>query len=130
MIAAALLGEQATGAEAANILSGRWELVAPSHWKAEYANVLWKSVMLGRLDPQGVEELMGLAESIPVTSIEVMEIWRGAVSRSIAARHPVYDTLFVELAARLGTRVTSYDRKLKAKFPTLVMLPAELLQTD
>lgn len=127
MIAAAVLGEPATGAEAARLLTGRWELAAPSHWKAELANVLWKAVRMRRAAPESIEDVLGLAEALPIASVDVMELWRGAVARAVASDHPAYDALFVELAARLGTCVASYDRQLQARFPSLVKRPMEIL---
>ena len=34
--------------------------------------------------------------------MNLTELWRGAVTRAIVAGHPGYDTLFIELAIRLG----------------------------
>ena len=39
----------------------------------------------------------------------------------------MYDVLFVELAERLGVSVASYDQKLRARFPSRVRSPGDLL---
>jgi predicted nucleic acid-binding protein len=127
VVAAALLGEPVTGDEAARLLAGRWELVAPAHWKAELCNVVWKAVRMKRLAPERVDGVLDLAEALPIASVDVAELWRGALGRAIELDHPAYDTLFVELAARLNTRLASYDRALWTRFPTEVCLPADLL---
>jgi predicted nucleic acid-binding protein len=126
-VAAALLVEPATAEEAARLLFGRWELAAPAHWKAEFSNVVWKAVRRDSLAAEKVDRLLTLAEALPIASIEVTALWRGAIARALAAGHPAYDALFVELAARLGTCVASYDRNLRARFPAHVRLPADLL---
>lgn len=129
VVAAALLGEEGRGREASSLLARTREAMAPSHWKAELLNVVWKAASFGGLGAADVTALLDLAEAIPVTSTEVAELWRGALARAIAARHPTYDTLFVELAAREGVQVASYDRALARKFPTLVSAPSALLQS-
>lgn len=130
VVAAALLGEQGTGDEAARLLAGRSDLMAPAHWKAELCNVVWKAVRLQRLEIEKVEHVLGLAEALPITSVDVGELWRGAVARAIEADHPAYDALFVELAARSATWVASYDRQLRNRFPAHVRSPDEILAMD
>lgn len=102
--------------------------MAPSHWKAELANVVWKSVVFGGVGADRVGAILDAAESLSITSVDVSELWRGAVARAIASRHPAYDTLFVELAVREGAPLASYDRKLRRKFPTVVQSPSLLLR--
>lgn len=129
VIAASLLAEPARGEEADRLLARGFDLFAPAHWKAELCNVLWKTARLGRLAAGQVDTALSLAESLPIASIEVGELWRGALARAIASGHPAYDTLFIELAARLGTQVVSYDRPLKKRFPEHVREPLEVLRT-
>jgi len=127
VIAAALLAEPATGDEAARFLAGRWNLHAPAHWKAELSSVLWKAISLGRLNPDAVGDILDVAETLPIASIDVATLWRGAVARALAADHPAYDVLFVELAFRLNTQVASYDRGFQRRFRTQVRAPSEFL---
>jgi predicted nucleic acid-binding protein len=127
--AAAVLGESTSGEEAARLLGGKWDFAAPSHWKAEFANVLWKAVQFGRIDPEEIDAILNRAGALPIESVDVAELWRGAVARAIAASHPPYDILFVELAIRLGTRVASFDGRLQRKFPSTVKHPGDLLRS-
>lgn len=127
VIAAALLGEPETGEEAAQLLAGRWELFAPAHWKAELCNVLWKAARAGRIPQENIEGILSLAEALPIVSVDVEELWRGAIGRALDTGHPAYDALFVELAARLGASVASYDRQFRDRFPPHVKRPGDLL---
>ncbi len=127
MIAAALLGEPDTGKEAARLLAGTWQLHAPAHWKAELGNVIWKAVRQGRLEVDKLDDILSLAQALPVATVDVGELWRGAVARAIEAGHPVYDALFVELAVRLGTHLVSYDGPLRRRFPNHVRVPGDLI---
>ncbi len=126
VVAAALLGEEGRGVAATAILQ-RNKLLAPDHWRAELANVIWKAVITERLDENGASMALTLASLLPITNVPVELLWRGALGRAITHRHPVYDTLFVELAEREGTQVVSFDQALRRKFPGLVRTPdAEL----
>lgn len=127
VIAAALLGEPVTGAEAARVLAGPWRLAAPALWRAELANVVWKAARSGRIAPGMAGDVLDAAEALPIETVEIGTLWRGALGRALQAGHPAYDALFVELAARLGTRVVSYDSPLRKAFPALAIRPADAL---
>ncbi len=122
-----MLAEAKTGEEAARLLAGRWDLAAPSHWKAEFSNVVWKAVQLKRLAAEQVDPIISRVTALPIESVDVGDLWRGAVMRAIVADHPAYDTLYVELAIRLRTTVASFDSRLRRKFPSIVKSPADLL---
>jgi predicted nucleic acid-binding protein len=130
VIAAAVLGEPGKGEEASRLLAGKWELSAPAHWKAEFANVVWKAAQLRRMGPESIDNALSLAEALPIASADVSELWRGAVARAVSSDHPADDALFVELAVRLETWVASYDRQLRTRFRERVKLPGELLKSS
>ncbi len=127
VVAAALLDEDGTSGPARATLAAGLEIHAPDHWKAELANVVWQGVRQGRIPLGEVDEILTLAENAPIESRDTEELWRGAVSRSIASGHSAYDTLFVELACRLGTKVVSNDEPLRRRFPDLVVDPTQFL---
>ena len=89
--------------------------------------MVWKAVHLSRIAPERIDEVLNLAESLPIHTTNVTELWRGAVARAVRAGHPAYDALFVELAVRLRTVVVSYDAQLARRFPELVKNPGELV---
>jgi len=129
VVAAAVLAESATGEEAARLLARKWDFAAPSHWKAEFSNVIWKAVQLKRIAAEEVDAVFSRVSALPIASVDVAELWRGAVTRAIVAGHPAYDTLFIELAIRLRTNVASFDRRFQQKFPSIVRSPADLLRS-
>jgi predicted nucleic acid-binding protein len=128
VVAAALLGEEPRGAEATRLLAAASPLLAPAHWKAELANVVWKAAVVHGVAHEQCLDVLQLAEALPITSVDVAELWRGGVGRAIAARHPAYDTLFVELAVRERVPLVSYDAALRRRFPDVVRTPAALLR--
>ena len=128
MLAAALLGEEARGQEATRLLEASALLLAPAHWKAELTSVVWKAVVFRGLGAERGAEALRNADAAPITSIDVAELWHGALARAVAARQSPYDTLFVELAQREGIPMASYDEPLRKKFPDVVFAPSALLR--
>ena len=64
---------------------------------------------------------------MPIETVDVGDLWSGALLRAVSSGHSPYDTLFVELAVRLGTSVASYDQQLQSRFKTHVGPPSEFL---
>jgi len=65
--------------------------------------------------PDEVGAIISSVSLLPIASVDVGELWRGAV-----AGHPADDTLFVELAIRLRTSVASFDRRFQQQSPAIV----------
>lgn len=95
---------------------------APAHWKAEFS----QAVQLERVAAEEVDAPISRVNALPIESQEIGGLPRGAVMRAAAAGHPAYDTLFVELALRLETKVASYDVRFQRKFPSIVKSPSVL----
>lgn len=128
VVAAAVLGESTSGEEATRLLGSKWEFAAPSHWKAEFCNVIWKAAQSGRVGAAEIDAILNRATALPIESVDVGELWR-AVTRAVATGHPAYDTLFVELAIRLRTKVASFNGQFQRKFPSIVKRPRDLLRS-
>jgi predicted nucleic acid-binding protein len=102
------------------------EPMAPASWQVELANALWVTTRSGIIDAAGALERLRLASRLGMTSVDATLLWAGAVSRSLTADHPVYDTLFVELAARENVPLATYDKRLLATFDRVARRPDEL----
>ena len=89
-------------------------VLAPSLFRSEVANTLWKYVRAGTIDKQGA--MIRLAEALDlIDSLESDEtLVTEALSLAVRYDHPVYDLLYVVLAMRFGARLVSADRKLLA----------------
>jgi len=48
--------------------------------------------------------------------------------RSVAAGIPAYDTLFVELAARAGCPLVTFDKAVLKAFPEIAIRPRQLAE--
>lgn len=100
---------------------------APAIWEAELANVVWMSVRTGVLTLAEGHRRLGLAAKLGVQSVANRRLWRGALTRAMTSGCAVYDTLFVELAARRRLPLATFDRKVLQAFPTIAKRPGALV---
>lgn len=104
------------------------EVHAPSSWEAELANVVWMAVRHNVLPISDALKRLELAERLGIQSVRSSTLWQGALSRSCASGISAYDTLFVELAERLGVHLATYDQRMLDEFPKIAKRPAALVK--
>jgi predicted nucleic acid-binding protein len=100
--------------------------LAPSLWEAEIANVIWLAVRHGSLSHSEAEFKLRSAAGLGIQSLPTRALWQGALLRSLRSDVAVYDTLFVELAARERLPLATYDRKLLERFPETAARPRHI----
>jgi predicted nucleic acid-binding protein len=130
VIAYLLLGTEQYISEARTFMASIDEAVAPALWEAELANVLWMATRHKVLSVQEAADRLTLAESLRIHAVPNRMLWQGALARAHASGVAVYDTLFVELAARERLRVATFDAALIKAFPDIATRPAALLQSS
>ena len=123
-----LLGTPRFAGEAESLLGRADEILAPSLWEAELANVVWMAVRARVISAQEAPARLALAARLGVRSVPVRTLWHGALVRSLQSNVAVYDTLFVELAERERLTLATFDRKLTQAFPKLAKRPREFQQ--
>jgi len=123
-----LLGTPRFAAEAEEFLGSADEILAPTLWEAELANVIWMAVRTGVLATQEAPAKLSFAVRLGVQSIPTRTLWQGALMRSLRSGVAVYDTLFVELADRERLPLVTFDRKLMQAFPAVARRPREIRQ--
>ena len=99
--------------------------VAPAHWEAELTNVVWMAIRSGVLSAEEGPMRLGLARRLGIESIATATLCQGALLRAVASGVPVYDTLFVELAARVGCPLVTFDTAVLRAFPDIARRPRE-----
>jgi len=127
VIAYLLLGTEQYAAEARTFFESLDEALAPALWEAELANVLW---MASRQKVLAIEDAVGrltLAESLGIHSVPNRTLWQGALVRARQSGVAVYDTLFVELAARKRLCLATFDAAVLKAFPDIAARPAALM---
>lgn len=126
VVAYLLLGTHGYVEEARACLDAVSNLIAPAHWEVELANVVWMAVRSGVLPPDEGPVRLNLARRLGIESVATATLCQGALLRSIASGVAVYDTLFVELAARLGCPLLTFDKAVIKVFPDIAIRPRDL----
>jgi predicted nucleic acid-binding protein len=126
VVAYLLLGTEAFADEARSCLESLTHPLAPAHWEAELTNVVWMAVRTGVLQASDGPVRLGLARRLGIESLATATLCQGALLRSIASGISPYDTLFIELAARTGCPLVTFDKALLKAFPDIAIRPREL----
>jgi predicted nucleic acid-binding protein len=126
VVAYLLLGTQGFVEEARACFDTVSNPVAPAHWEAELTNVLWMAVRSGVLPAEEGPVRLSLARRLGIESVATATLCQGALLRSVASGVAVYDTLFVELAARLRCPLLTFDKAVIKVFPDIAVRPRDL----
>jgi predicted nucleic acid-binding protein len=126
VVAYFLLGTPKFVAEAREFWKQADELIAPAIWEAEIANVVWMAARTKVIPDQDAGAKLALAGRLGVHSVNNRTLWHGALARSLASGVAVYDTLFVELAARERISLATFDEKVLKAYPDIAQRPRYL----
>lgn len=126
VVAYLLLGTRGFADEARQALGEEADLLAPAHWEAELANVVWMAVRSGVIPPEEGPVRFSLARRLGIETVPTSTLCQGALLRSLASGIAVYDTLFVELAARRSCRLATFDKAVLKAFPDIAIRPRDL----
>jgi predicted nucleic acid-binding protein len=126
VVAYFLLGTEAFVAESRMALEAVSTPLAPGHWEAELTNVLWMAIHSGVLSADEGPVRLGLARRLGIESVATTTLCQGALLRAVATGVPVYDTLFVELAARNNCPLVTFDKAVLRAFPDIACRPHDL----
>ncbi|GMV23220.1 MAG: hypothetical protein AMXMBFR57_31690 [Acidimicrobiia bacterium] len=100
--------------------------LAPAHWEAELANVVWMAAKAGVVSPVDAPARVALAKRLGIESVSTATLSQGALLRAIESGVSVYDTLFVELAARSSCPMITFDKAVLKAFPEIAVRPRDL----
>lgn len=104
------------------------EATAPSSWEAELGNVIWMAARHKVFSLSEALKRLELAEGLGIQSVRCGSLWQGALSRSCLTGVSVYDTLFVELADRMGLPLVTYDQRVLDEFPKIARRPSAIVE--
>jgi predicted nucleic acid-binding protein len=127
VVAYLLLGTEQYVQEARTFMATVAELQAPALWEAELANVLWMATRHKILTIEEASSRLALADRLGVHPVPNRTLWQGALVRAYRSRVAVYDTLFVELAAREQLPLATFDAGLIKAFPNIAARPSALM---
>ncbi len=89
----------------------QYELWAPELMRVECANALWAKARRGELNDAEVVERTDALATVPMTLVSQEELLGDAVRLALELEHPVYDCLYLALAAQRETYVVTADRR-------------------
>ncbi|HHM04814.1 MAG TPA: PIN domain-containing protein [Gammaproteobacteria bacterium] len=128
VFAYALLGVEEFGEEAMAVLETLDDIIVPDSMRAELTNVLWQWVQHGGVERATAHAILFDADALITGTIACQRLWARALDLSLGHNHPAYDTLFVAAAELSGTRLISFDDRLKKRFPKQVLNARELMK--
>lgn len=94
------------------ILSNSKKVISSDLYKIEIANVLWKYVKAGFLEPEKTNNLLSLAMELVDEFIDISKNNEEAMREAMRLNHSTYDLLYFTLARRYGATLITLDRKL------------------
>jgi predicted nucleic acid-binding protein len=121
-----VLGAEGFVDEARDFLAALEEGSAPALWEAELANALWMATRHKILSPNDASRRLALTEGLGINSVPVRALWKGALVRAQQSSVAVYDTLFIELAARENLPLATFDAALRRSFPNVAVRPSAI----
>ena len=128
VVAYLLLGTDRFVDEARTFFEAVSAPLAPAHWEAELANVIWMAVRSGVLTAEEGPLRLGLGKRLGIDSVTTATLVQGALLRALKTDVPVYDTLFVELAARSACPLATFDKAVLRAFPDIAVRPGALVE--
>lgn len=126
VVAYYLLGTQPFADECRSFWRRAVRVYAPASWEIELVNVLWLCTRAQGLDAAQAVDRLRQAAQLGIFSVPVKDLWEGTLAKAAAANHPAHDTVFVELASRLGVPLATFDKQVLAKFPQIAVRPRAL----
>ncbi len=104
-----------------------WESDAREAVVDTNVDVLWMATRRKVLSIDEAIDRLILAGRSGIHSVPNRTLWQGALARAHQSGVAVYDTLFVELAARKRAPLATFDAALLKAFPNLAARPAKLI---
>ncbi len=105
-----LVDEEASDA-ARNLLVSSESLEAPHLLVCETANAIWRKTQLGQVRPSRAGSLISQVAEMPIRWHGDETVCADAVRLAVAYKRPVYDFVYLALAARLGVRMVTADMR-------------------
>ena len=124
VVAYFLLGTDRFVDEARSFIAAIDEAWAPALWEAELANALWMATRHKVLTIDDAANRLTLADGLGIHVVPNRTLWQAALVRAHQSKIAVYDTLFVELAAREHLPLATFDAALLKAFPDIAVRPS------
>lgn len=111
VLANAVLAQPHSAHARSVIADGSQRNVAPHLSRLEVANALWRHVAAGQLSESEVLERLDVLDRAPVEYVDTRSLESTALRLSCALGHPVYDCLYIALAAAEDADLVTVDER-------------------
>lgn len=125
LVCYAVLNVAKYGDEAARVIESVDEIAVPELFRAEVVNVLWQMVQHAGVDLSLAHEALDDADSLIDRVVPTTATMHRALELGVGSTHPTYDLHYIASAELLGTKLATYDAKLRRKFKDLTIAPSE-----
>lgn len=88
------------------------EFTVPDLFWAEFGNILWKAVRLGRWSAGAAESALQRMRELKLSIVPTAGLVEDALSIALAAGRSVYDSVYISLAVRSGVELVTADERL------------------
>lgn len=127
VLAYALLGTEGFAPLALRVMQQVQRPMAPAHWEAEIANVIWMAARQDVLPAAMAPSILRVSRKLDIQSVPIGPLGSGALLKAFRSGLPAYDTLFVELAAQEDCPLLTFDKGILRAFPEQSLHPADFL---
>ena len=128
VVAYYLLGAETFAAETHEFWQAVEQPLAPAHWQAEFASVLWMAIRAGALPADEGHRRLDFASRLRIRSVPIGSLWQDALTLSLNSAVSPYDTLFVALAQSHELPLATFDKQVLRAFPDVAQRPAEIVR--
>jgi predicted nucleic acid-binding protein len=102
--------------EAQQLFLDGHDLIAPDSMPSEFTNIIWKkTVLLNQLSESEGVSIIKQSQNLPIEYYSSLDLTDQAYTFSVQTGVPVYDGLFVSLAALFNVEMVTDDKKLANK---------------
>ena len=129
VVAYYLLGTDPFVAETRDFWQAVDQPVAPAHWQAELASVLWMAVRTGALPADEGHRRLDFASRLRIRAVPIGSLWQAALTLSLRSGVSPYDTLFVALAHSHDLPLATFDKQVLKAFPEVALRPKDIATT-
>ena len=126
VVAYYLLGTEPFGAETRHFWQAVEQPIAPAHWQAELARVVWMAVRAGALPADEGHRRLDFASRLRIRGLPIGSLWQSALSLSLSSGVSPYDTLFVALAQSQDLPLATFDKQVLKVFPDVAFRPKDI----
>jgi predicted nucleic acid-binding protein len=126
VVAYYLLGTEPFASETRDFWQAVEQPIAPAHWQAELASVLWMAVRTGALPADEGHRRLDFASRLRIRALPIGSLWQAALTLSLSTGVSPYDTLFVALAQSQDLPLATFDKQVLKVFPDVASRPKDI----